>query len=110
MLEDRLNRNRSTWNRSKLSKWHRWLMSREFRKLFPKMPPLRWSLGYCPNIWPISAVLGSDATIAALGFISESSPTKNSKYLNWDRPALDLGPCLLIPYFKDGKAQTGLCD
>jgi len=49
----------------------------------------------------------TDATIAAAGIYSETSPERNGEMLNWDGPANDLSACLVYPYF-DAAGQTVL--
>src|SRR5262249_55889670 len=36
--------------------------------------------------------------IRAARFTSTSDPERISRYLNWNRPAKDFGPCLVIPF------------
>ena len=40
----------------------------------------------------------TDATIVESGAYTELDPAKVARILNWDRPAVQLGPCLVFPF------------
>ena len=41
----------------------------------------------------------NDATIKLAGFYTETDPAEISHILKWDRPAVELGPSLVLPFF-----------
>jgi hypothetical protein len=49
----------------------------------------------------------TDPQIRACGFYTETNPAAVAKLLNWKHPALDLGPCLCIPFTDRDGRPTG---
>jgi len=49
----------------------------------------------------------TDATIRQAGFYSETDPAEISRILHWDRPASELGPCLVLPFFRLDGTRNG---
>jgi len=49
----------------------------------------------------------TDATIVESGAYTELDPAKVARILNWDRPAVQLGPCLVFPFFHADGTPNG---
>ncbi|MCG2684363.1 MAG: DUF3854 domain-containing protein [Planctomycetales bacterium] len=49
----------------------------------------------------------SDASIADAGFYSETDPAAVMRLLRWQRPAVELGACLILPFFHGDGSRNG---
>ena len=49
----------------------------------------------------------SHTTIAEAGFYTETDPAEVSRILRWDRPAVELGSCLVLPFFHADGSRNG---
>ena len=49
----------------------------------------------------------TDATVAESGVYTETDPAAVSRILHWDRPAVQLGPCLVFPFFHADGTPNG---
>jgi hypothetical protein len=49
----------------------------------------------------------SHTTIKEAGFYTETNPAEVSSILRWDRPAVELGSCLVLPFFHADGSRNG---